>query len=207
MAAAAVSAAAQLASGPASARTNCPAAVIGFFLALRVGVGKQAADGQQQNGAQAQTQPCRNQQARGFAHGNGGHEKKKERQSARPPVCAADGKQHQNEQRKEDVDAQSPRPSIGPAGLTSRAYIDCSRLATRISSSQFGVRSSSTLDEDRSIQHGRDADIGSSFMLVVDAHHCRNVSFAHAGGSAGAEHAADQRPPARNTLQCARAAH
>ena len=53
----------------------------------------------------------------------------------------------------------------------------------------------------------QNCELRESVMLVVDAHHCRNVSLAPARGSAGDEHAAHQRPPARNALQRARAAH
>ena len=82
-----------------------PAAMIGGFLALRIGVGKQTADGQKQDGAEAKTQPRRHNETRGFAHGHSRHQKKKESQRARPSVCAADGEQHQHQQREEDVDA------------------------------------------------------------------------------------------------------
>ena len=42
------------------------------LLALGVGVGKEAAEGKQQNGAQAQAEPCGDHQARDFAGDDGG---------------------------------------------------------------------------------------------------------------------------------------
>ena len=82
-----------------------PAALVGDLLAFGVGVGKQAADGQQQHGAQPQSQPGSHQQPRGFAHRDRGHQDKEESQSARPAVACADGEEHQHQQREEDVDA------------------------------------------------------------------------------------------------------
>ena len=81
------------------------ASMIGNLLALRIGVGKQASDGQKQNSAKAKAQPRRGNEARGFAHGHSRCKEKKEGQSARPSVCAADGEQHEDEQREKDVDA------------------------------------------------------------------------------------------------------
>ena len=86
-------------------KDELPAALIGDLLALRIGVGKQAADGQQQDGAEAKAQPCRRHEARCFTHGDGRYKKKKKGQRARPAVSAADGEEHQDEQREKDVDA------------------------------------------------------------------------------------------------------
>ena len=81
------------------------AALVGVLLAFRVGVGKQAADGEQQNGAQAKIEPGGNQEPCGFAHDDGGHEDKKSK-AARPAVVGADAQKDKGEQREEDVDAQ-----------------------------------------------------------------------------------------------------
>ena len=64
------------------------------------------ADGQQQDGAQAQPQPRSNQQAGSLAHGNGRHQQDEESQSARQALRAAHGKEHQHQEREEDVDAK-----------------------------------------------------------------------------------------------------
>ena len=82
------------------------AALIGVLLALGVGVGKQAADGQQQNGAQPQAQPCGHQQARGLAHDDRGHHHQKQAQSARPAVRGAEHQADDSQQGEEGVDAQ-----------------------------------------------------------------------------------------------------
>ncbi len=86
-------------------QNKLPGAVIGFFLAFRIGVGEQSADGQQEDGAQAQTQSRGNHETGGLAHGDGGYEEDEESQSARPALGAAHGKKHQHQERKEDVEA------------------------------------------------------------------------------------------------------
>ena len=53
-----------------------PGATARGLLALRIRVGKQPADGQKQNGAQAQSQPRRHQQTRSLAYGNGSNQQK-----------------------------------------------------------------------------------------------------------------------------------
>ena len=59
------------------------AAAVGVFLAFRIGVGKEAADGKQKNGAQAQTEPGGDQQASGFADEDRGNQYQEEAQAAR----------------------------------------------------------------------------------------------------------------------------
>ncbi len=62
-----------------------PAALVGDFLTLRIGVGKQAADGQKQYGAEAQAQPRCHEEARCFAHSDSRDQQRK-RASAGPSV-------------------------------------------------------------------------------------------------------------------------
>ena len=81
------------------------AALVGNLLALRIGVGKQSADGQQKHGAQAKPEPGSHQQARGLAHRHGGHKDEEQSQAALPAVSGADAEADQGEQREEDVDA------------------------------------------------------------------------------------------------------
>ena len=71
----------------------------------RVGIGEESADGQEQDGAEAQSQPRSNQETGGFAHGDGGYQQEEESQSAGNALWAAHGKEHQDQEREEDVDA------------------------------------------------------------------------------------------------------
>ena len=80
-------------------------AAVGDFLAFRVGVGKEAADGEKEDGAEAQAEPRGHEKACGFAHHHGGHKQKENCEAARPAVGTADGEEHEDEQREEDVDA------------------------------------------------------------------------------------------------------
>ena len=63
-----------------------PAALVGILLALGIGVGKQPADGQQQNRAQPQSQPRRHQQPRRLAHRDRRHQHEEQAQAARHAV-------------------------------------------------------------------------------------------------------------------------
>ncbi len=89
-----------------SGQDELPGAAAGDFLALRIGVGEQAADGEKENGAQAQAEPRGNQEARGFANDDCRDEDEKEGEAARPSAGATHGEQHEYEQREEDVDAE-----------------------------------------------------------------------------------------------------
>jgi hypothetical protein len=81
------------------------AALAGAFLTFRVRVGKHSADGQQQNGAQPQTQPCRYHQPRRLAHYYCGHQHKKQSQAAPNAVGTAQRQANQRQKRKEKMDA------------------------------------------------------------------------------------------------------
>jgi hypothetical protein len=78
----------------------------GSLLAVGVGVGEQAADGQQKDGAEAEIEPSRHHQAGGFAHCHRCHQQEKQCHSPGPAGGAADGQKHKRQQRKEGVDAQ-----------------------------------------------------------------------------------------------------
>ena len=104
--AASTSAVARLAIGPASARANCPTPWLAILLALGVGVGKQAADGQQENGAQAKAEPCGDQQPGNFAHDDGGHQNEEQAEAAPPAVGSAEAETHHGQQREKGMDAQ-----------------------------------------------------------------------------------------------------
>jgi len=102
------------------------AALTRDLLTLGIGVGKQAANGQEQNGTEAKAQPRRRDDPCRLTHGHGRHKKKKKHKGARPTVRTADGKQNQDEQREEDVDAHlHTQPSAqrnGPA--THRSIVE-----------------------------------------------------------------------------------
>ncbi len=80
MAAASTSAVAHVGQRAGQRNGKLPAALVGNLLAFRIGVGEKPADGKQQHRAQAQSQPGRNQQPRGFAHCNCGHKNQEQRQ-------------------------------------------------------------------------------------------------------------------------------
>ncbi len=82
-----------------------PAALVGVLLAFGIGVGKQAADGQQQNGAQPQSQPRRHQQPRGLPHHHRRHQHQKQAQAARHAVGSAQPQANDRQQREKGVDA------------------------------------------------------------------------------------------------------
>jgi hypothetical protein len=69
---------ARLAMGPESGEGVLGAAGVGQLLALGVGVGEEASDGQEQDGAQAQAEPRGGDEARGFADGDGGGDEQPE---------------------------------------------------------------------------------------------------------------------------------
>ena len=81
-------------------------AVIGQLLALWIGIGVEAAEGHEENGAQAQSQPCGDEQARGFAGNDGGGEGEEQSHAALPFVAAAEPQEDEDQQREEEVDAQ-----------------------------------------------------------------------------------------------------
>ena len=99
-----------------------PAALAGALLAFRVGVGKQSADGQQQNGAQPQSQPCGHQQPRRLAHHHCSHQHKEQPQAAPNAVRAAQRQANGLPEAGKRHGRASRRPSSGPAELTSHAY-------------------------------------------------------------------------------------
>ena len=130
---------------------RCP---VGVLLAFRVGVGEQAADGEQKNGAQAQTEPGGNQQARGFADDDGGNEQQEQDQAARPAVGAL-----------------MPRQTSASRGK---------KTWTRISTP---IQRPSGIDQPRivSIVEGRAMTRCGQLCWMCDAHHCGNVPIASAG--------------------------
>ena len=95
----------QVGQGAGQRQGKLPAALIGVFLAFGIGVGKQAADGKQQNGAQAQAEPGGDQQARDLAHHDRGHEHEEQPQAARHAVGGAQPQADQRQQGEEGVDA------------------------------------------------------------------------------------------------------
>ena len=176
---------------------------VGIFLALGVGVGKKPADGQQQNGAQAQSKPRRNQQPGGFAHHDGGHQQN--RNSARPrghpsaPLMANNTRSSSGKKMWTRISTPIHRPS----------GIDQPRIHAIVEvRAQAGAKSLAVLAYRKRLWASV-PELGQEvcFMLVVDAHHCGIVSFARARAPAGDGHAAHQRPPARDALQRACAAH
>ena len=82
------------------------AAAVGALLAFRIGVGEESADGEQENGADAQTKPCGDQDAGGFTHHHGGYQDQEKAQAARHAVRGAEQQAHHRQQREEGVDAQ-----------------------------------------------------------------------------------------------------
>ncbi len=99
---------ARLASGPVKARKNWRAALADALLALGIGVGEETADGQQQNGAQAQAEPGGDHEAGGFADQDGGDQHQEEAQAAThaAAVGGAERQADQGQDGKEGVDAQ-----------------------------------------------------------------------------------------------------
>ncbi len=81
-------------------------ALIRVFLAFGVGVGKEAADGQHENRAQPQAEPCGDEEARDFAHDHGGDEDKKKADAAQPALRGAEAKAHHRQEQEKRVDAQ-----------------------------------------------------------------------------------------------------
>jgi hypothetical protein len=81
------------------------AALVGAFLAFRVGIGKHSADGQQKNGAQPQSQPSGHQQPRRLAHGYGSHQNHEQSQAAQNAGRAAQRQANGGQKREKDVDA------------------------------------------------------------------------------------------------------
>ena len=62
--------------------------LVGFFLALGVGVCKEAANGEQHDGANAKPELGRHEEARRFAHDDCKRQDQKEPEAARPAVLA-----------------------------------------------------------------------------------------------------------------------
>ena len=122
-AAASIIAVARFASRTGQRHGKLSAALAGAFLALRVGVGKESADRQQQNGAQPQSQPGSHQQSCRLSHRNRCHQHQKQRQAAPHAIRIAEQKTDDCKKREKSMDAHSRRPSNGPAELTSHAYI------------------------------------------------------------------------------------
>ncbi len=96
----------QVGQGTGQSHGKLPAALAGAFLALRIGVGKQSADGQQQNGAQPQSQPGSHQHPRRLAHQHGEDNHQKQGQAARRPVGRIEDQAKDGQKREKSMDAQ-----------------------------------------------------------------------------------------------------
>ena len=96
----------QVGQRPGEGEDELGASLAGAFLALRVGVGEEAADGQQQHGAQTQAEPGRGDEAGGLADQDRGNKNEKQHEAAAHSVFGAERKTDQGEQGEEGVDAQ-----------------------------------------------------------------------------------------------------
>ncbi len=100
-----MSAVRQLASGPVKRHGELADALVGGFLAFGVGVGEEAADGEQEHGAQAQAEPRGDHEARGFADETAATQNEEKAKAAQDSVGGAEAEADQGESREEDVDA------------------------------------------------------------------------------------------------------
>ena len=82
------------------------ASLAGAFLAFGIGVGKEAADGQQQHGAQAQAEPGGDHEAGRLTHQHRGNKYEKQHKTLAQAFRGAERQADQGEQGKEGVDAQ-----------------------------------------------------------------------------------------------------
>ena len=102
-------------------------AMVGEFLAFRVGVREEATKGKQHHGAQAKSKPCCGHQSRGLANNHGEDQNEKERDAARPMICAADADENKGQHRKEEMHAHlHARPTAQRNRPASHTF-DCSR--------------------------------------------------------------------------------
>lgn len=81
-------------------------ALVGVFLAFGVGVGEQGADGEQQDGAQAQAQAGSDDETRNFAHGEGTEQHEIEGEPAAHAGRAGDTEEDDSDQGNKNVHAQ-----------------------------------------------------------------------------------------------------
>ena len=81
------------------------AAAVGILLAFGVGVGEEAAEGQQQHGAQAQAQPRGDDEAGDFAGQNGGNQHQEQAEAAAYPGGGAERQAHERQDGEEGVNA------------------------------------------------------------------------------------------------------
>jgi len=82
------------------------AAAVGALLTFRIGVSEEAADGKQENGAQAQTEPGCDQNASSFADDDRGYQYEEQGQATGNSVRDADSEADERQQGEECVDAQ-----------------------------------------------------------------------------------------------------
>ena len=75
---------AQIDDGAGERHGKLAEALIGVFLAFRIGVGEEAADGEQQDGAKAQAKIGSHDEARNFSHEYRRDEDKEEPEAAKP---------------------------------------------------------------------------------------------------------------------------
>jgi hypothetical protein len=81
-------------------------ALIRVFLTFGIGVGEQASNRKYENRAQAQAEPCRNEEAGDFANDYRGDEDKKKTKAAQPALRSAETKTHYRQEQEKGVDAQ-----------------------------------------------------------------------------------------------------
>ena len=79
--------------------------LVGFFLALGIGVGKQSANGQKENCAQPKAKPGCHQQARRFPYNHRRCEYQEQANAAQDSVRGAENQAHDRQQREKGVDA------------------------------------------------------------------------------------------------------
>jgi hypothetical protein len=80
-------------------------ALVGVFLAFGIGVGKEAADGKEEDGAKAKVEVGRRDEARRFADNDGDDEHHEQAEAAQPSVRGAEAETHHREQWEKGVDA------------------------------------------------------------------------------------------------------
>jgi len=100
----------QVGQRPGGGEADLAGSAGGHLLALRVGVSEQAADGKQEDGAQADAEPCGDEKTRDFANDDGGSKNEEQAEAAGFGKVAARGRAeadaHQGEEQKKRVHAQ-----------------------------------------------------------------------------------------------------
>src|SRR5215469_3099926 len=90
---------------PGKGHRELAEALVSSVLALRIGVGEEAADGEQKDCAQAEVQISGHHQTRSLADHDSGDTKKEETQAARESGRPTEAEAHERKSRKEDVHA------------------------------------------------------------------------------------------------------